>query len=157
MNYINEAKMLTGSYIARLAGHEAILDGWLDQCADENGYRTKHLTARRALIASERALQGIRVTKNAVWSNKGDFTAVVKYEGAPAMDANGHLGLTLELLVKAEELLSEYIQAPTAANEELPIIEAFREWVRCCHWDLSALQASPKPSVIHAPNTVADR
>lgn len=103
--------------------------------------------ARRALIASEKALQGIKVTHNALWSRGGDFTAVVEYEGQPQMAVTGHLELTLELLDKAEEQLVEYLGNPTALEDELPMIEALLEWVRYCQWDLGHLRDSAKPVV----------
>ncbi|PCF97655.1 hypothetical protein CPA45_02715 [Vreelandella nigrificans] len=144
---MEDAKRLTMSYIARLAGCASCLDTRLALCANEHGYRTNHLMARRALIASERALQGIRNTQNALWSRGGDFTAVVEYEGQPPMAVTGHLELTLEFLDKAEEQLLEYLGAPTAVDDELPMIKGLLEWVRYCKWDLSNLKDSPKPAV----------
>ena len=148
MNKTKEAaKRLTGSYIVRLAGCASCLNTRLDMCADENGYRTKNMMARRALIASEHALKGIQVTQNAVWSQRGDFNAIVKYDGAPAMTAIGHLDLTLELLEKAEEQIVEYLENPAAIDEDRPMMKGLLEWVSYCRWDLGELRESPKPEV----------
>lgn len=141
------AKSLTMSYVVRLAGCAECLDTRLALCANEHGYRTNHLMARRALIASERALNGIRVTHNALWSSGGDFTAVVEYEGQPPMAVTGHLDLALEFLGKAEDQLLEYLGAPTAVDDELPMLERLLEWVRYCQRDLGHLRDSPKPAV----------
>jgi hypothetical protein len=150
INNMEPAKRLTMSYIVRLAGCAECLDARLALCANEHGYRTNHLMARRALVASERALQGIKVTQNAVWSRGGDFDATVEYEGMPPLTVTGHLEFTLELINKAAELLGEYLGNPTALDDERPMIEGLLRWVRYCQWDIGHLKDSPKPVVRRA-------
>lgn len=151
---MDNAIRLTRSYIARLAGCASCMDTRLAMCADEKGYRTKHLAARRALISSELALKGIQLTQNAVWSRAGDFNSVVQHEGGPAMTATGYLDLTIERLAKAEEHIAEYLESPTAAEEDKLMMEGLLGWVRHCHWELNDIRDSPKPAinfVVHEP------
>jgi len=144
---MDPAKRVTMSYVVRLAGCAECLDARLALCANENGYLTNHLMARRALIAAEKGLQGIKVTHNALWSRRGDFYATVEYEGQPPMTVIECLKLSLSLLDDAQAKIVEYLDNPTAVADELPMFKALLEWVHYCQWDLGNLISSPKPSV----------
>lgn len=145
---------LTRIYITRLAGCASCLASSLANGADENGFLTKHLVARRALISTQHAVKAIQVAQNAVHTKMGDFNAIVQYEGAPPMTVNGCLDLTLERLAKAEEHIAEYLESPTADEGEKELMRGLQGWVRHCYWDINDIRKSPKPAlnyVIYGP------
>ena len=144
---MDSSKRLTQSYIVRLAGCAECLNTRLALCANEKGYMTNHLMARRALIGAEKALQGIKVSHNALWSRSGDFYATVKYEGQSPMMVIECLKLSLSLLSDAQAQIAEYLDSPTAIDDELPMFKALLEWVTYCQCDIEDLIDSPKPLV----------